>query len=182
MVKVIDLFKWIMFSQLEIGNLFLFYCDEVNCRNLNKYVGMIYFSNLCIEILQNMSLMWMIQEIVSGDQIVIMCCVGDFVVCNFFLINFGWVISVFDDLLVIDVLECLILIQVCMFDNVIDFNVLLVLQVMIINCKYCVIGLGMFGWYYLLVQQVIQWEFLDVEELVDCFYECINFLIIQVSV
>lgn len=181
MIKVIDLFKWIMVSQLEIGNFFMFYWDEVNWMNFNKYVGKVYFSNLCIEILQNMSLMWLIQEMISGDQIVIMCQVGDFVVCNLFLINFGCVVIVVLDLLFSDVLEWLVLIQVCMFDNVIDFNQLLVLQVIIINCKYCVIGLGIFGWYYLLVQQYIVWDVCQVEDYVDMLYECINYLVIQVS-
>ncbi len=53
-VKAIDLFKRIMLSQLETGNPFLFYRDEVNRRNPNKHAGMIYSSNLCTEILQNM--------------------------------------------------------------------------------------------------------------------------------
>ncbi len=51
-VKAIDLFKRIMLSQLETGNPFLFYRDEVNRRNPNKHAGMIYSSNLCTEILQ----------------------------------------------------------------------------------------------------------------------------------
>lgn len=29
----------------------MFYCDEVNRMNFNKYEGMVYFSNLCIEIM-----------------------------------------------------------------------------------------------------------------------------------
>ncbi len=38
-VKAIDLFKRIMLSQLETGNPFLFYRDEVNRRNPNKHAG-----------------------------------------------------------------------------------------------------------------------------------------------
>jgi ribonucleoside-diphosphate reductase alpha chain len=40
-VKAIDLFKRIMLSQLETGNPFLFYRDEVNRKNPNKHAGMV---------------------------------------------------------------------------------------------------------------------------------------------
>ncbi|MGH8088797.1 MAG: ribonucleotide reductase N-terminal alpha domain-containing protein, partial [Stenotrophomonas sp.] len=54
-LKAIDLFKRIMVSQLETGNPFMFYRDEVNRKNPNKHAGTVYSSNLCTEILQNMS-------------------------------------------------------------------------------------------------------------------------------
>src|SRR5690606_40689668 len=38
-VKAIDLFKRIMVSQLETGNPFMFYRDEVNRKNPNKHCG-----------------------------------------------------------------------------------------------------------------------------------------------
>src|SRR5690606_40618988 len=49
-VKAIDIFKRIMLSQLETGNPFMFYRDEVNRKNPNKHAGMVYSSNLCTEI------------------------------------------------------------------------------------------------------------------------------------
>src|SRR5690554_2946237 len=52
-VKAIDIFKRIMLSQLETGNPFMFYRDEVNRKNPNKHAGMVYSSNLCTEILQD---------------------------------------------------------------------------------------------------------------------------------
>ncbi|REN19164.1 ribonucleoside-diphosphate reductase subunit alpha, partial [Mycobacterium tuberculosis] len=48
-IKAIDLFKRIMVSQLETGNPFMFYRDEVNRMNPNKHAGNIYSSNLCTE-------------------------------------------------------------------------------------------------------------------------------------
>ncbi|KAG1285193.1 hypothetical protein G6F64_014270 [Rhizopus arrhizus] len=54
---------------------------------------MVYSSNLCTEILQNMSPTRMIQEIVSGAQIVTTRRAGDFVVCNLSSINLGRAIS-----------------------------------------------------------------------------------------
>ena len=54
-VPAIDLMKRILRSQLETGVPFMFYRDEVNRANANKHEGMIYSSNLCTEISQNMS-------------------------------------------------------------------------------------------------------------------------------
>lgn len=180
-VRAIDLFKRIMVSQLETGNPFLFYRDEVNRRNPNKHCGMIYSSNLCTEILQNMSPTRMIQEIVSGDQIVTTRRAGDFVVCNLSSINLGRAITAADDLLTRDVLERLIPIQVRMLDNVIDLNALPVPQATITNRRYRAIGLGTFGWHHLLAQQAIQWDAAEAEALADSLYERINFLTIQAS-
>ncbi|NLG59367.1 MAG: ribonucleoside-diphosphate reductase subunit alpha, partial [Gammaproteobacteria bacterium] len=81
-VKAIDIFKRLMVSQLETGNPFMFYRDEVNRKNPNKHAGMVYSSNLCTEILQNMSPTRLMQEIISGNQIVTTKQAGDFVVCN----------------------------------------------------------------------------------------------------
>lgn len=93
-VKAIEIFKRIMVSQLETGNPFMFYRDEVNRKNPNKHEGMVYSSNLCTEILQNMSPTRMMQEIISGNQIVTTKKAGDFVVCNLSSINLGRAITV----------------------------------------------------------------------------------------
>ncbi|GAB3051939.1 ribonucleoside-diphosphate reductase subunit alpha [Stenotrophomonas tumulicola] len=180
-VRAIDLFKRIMLSQLETGNPFLFYRDEVNRKNPNKHCGMVYSSNLCTEILQNMSPTRMIQEIVSGDQIVTTRRAGDFVVCNLSSINLGRAMAAPGDLLAADVLERLIPIQVRMLDNVIDLNTLPVPQATITNRRYRAIGLGTFGWHHLLAQQQVHWDDSEAEALADRLYERINFLTVQAS-
>lgn len=123
-VKAIDIFKRIMLSQLETGNPFMFYRDEVNRKNPNKHAGMVYSSNLCTEILQNMSPTRLMQEIISGNQIVTTRQAGDFVVCNLSSVNLGRAVVPQEDQgdLITDVLERLIPIQVRMLDNVIDLN------------------------------------------------------------
>lgn len=180
-VKAIDIFKRIMVSQLETGNPFMFYRDEVNRKNPNKHCGLIFSSNLCTEILQNMSPTRMIQEIISGNQIVTTKQAGDFVVCNLSSINLGRVITAQADLLGSDVLDRLIPIQVRMLDNVIDLNLLPVPQATITNQKYRAIGLGTFGWHHLLAQKQLHWNSTEAEELSDALYERINFLTIQSS-
>ncbi|MBB4127457.1 ribonucleoside-diphosphate reductase alpha chain [Xanthomonas translucens] len=180
-VKAIDMFKRIMVSQLETGNPFMFYRDEVNRMNPNKHQGMVYSSNLCTEILQNMSPTRVIQEMISGDQIVTTKQAGDFVVCNLSSVNLGRAVTAQPDLLSPDVLERLIRVQVRMLDNVIDLNDLPVPQATITNQKYRAIGLGTFGWHHLLAQKGIDWNSQQAEEYSDELYERINYLTIQAS-
>jgi len=180
-VKAIDMFKRIMVSQLETGNPFMFYRDEVNRMNPNKHQGMVYSSNLCTEILQNMSPTRVIQEMISGDQIVTTKQAGDFVVCNLSSVNLGRAVTAQPDLLSPDVLERLIRVQVRMLDNVIDLNDLPVPQATITNQKYRAIGLGTFGWHHLLAQKGIDWNSKQAEEYSDALYERINYLTIQAS-
>ncbi len=180
-IKAIDLFKRIMVSQLETGNPFMFYRDEVNRMNPNKHAGNIYSSNLCTEILQNMSPTRMIQEMISGDQIVTTKQAGDFVVCNLSSINLGRAVTAAPDLLSSDVLERLVPIQVRMLDNVIDLNQLPVPQATITNRKYRAIGLGTFGWHHLLALQQMEWNSAQAEDYADSLYERINYLTIQAS-
>lgn len=182
-VKAIDIFKRIMVSQLETGNPFMFYRDEVNRKNPNKHVGMVYSSNLCTEILQNMSPTRMMQEIISGNQIVTTKQAGDFVVCNLSSVNLGRAVLPQEGQgdLITDVLERLIPIQVRMLDNVIDLNDLPVPQATITNQKYRAIGLGTFGWHHLLAQKGIHWNTVEAEDYSDTLYERINFLTVQAS-
>lgn len=182
-VKAIDIFKRLMVSQLETGNPFMFYRDEVNRKNPNKHAGMVYSSNLCTEILQNMSPTRMIQEIISGNQIVTTKQAGDFVVCNLSSINLGRAVTppAGQGDLITDVLERLIPIQVRMLDNVIDLNALPVPQATITNQKYRAIGLGTFGWHHLLALKGIEWNSPQAEEFSDSLYERINYLTIQAS-
>jgi ribonucleoside-diphosphate reductase alpha chain len=180
-LKAIDLFKRIMVSQLETGNPFMFYRDEVNRKNPNKHAGTVYSSNLCTEILQNMSPTRMIQEMISGDQIVTTKQAGDFVVCNLSSINLGRAVTAAPDLLQTDVLERLVPIQVRMLDNVIDLNQLPVPQATITNRKYRAIGLGTFGWHHLLALKHIEWNAAQAEDYADTLYERINYLAIQSS-
>ncbi|EPF1990302.1 ribonucleoside-diphosphate reductase subunit alpha [Listeria monocytogenes] len=175
-VKAIDIMKRIMMSQLETGNPFMFYRDEVNRMNPNKHEGMVYSSNLCTEIMQNMSPTKMIQEIISGDQIVITKQAGDFVVCNLSSVNLGRAVVAEEG-----TLERLIEVEVRMLDNVIDLNELPVPQATITNQKYRSIGLGTFGWHHLLALKNIAWDSEEAEKYVDELYEQINYLAIRAS-
>lgn len=173
-VPAIDIMKRIMRSQLETGVPFMFYRDEVNRKNPNKHQGMIYSSNLCTEIAQNMSATEFESAELENDVIVTRRKPGDFVVCNLSSINLGRAVPD-------GVLERLIPIQVRMLDNVIDLNNIPVKQAARTNERYRGIGLGTFGWHHLLAVSGIAWESKQAVEFADKLYEKIAFLSIQSS-
>ncbi|KZE39013.1 ribonucleotide-diphosphate reductase subunit alpha [Bhargavaea cecembensis] len=173
-VPAIDIMKRIMRSQLETGVPFMFYRDEVNRMNPNKHEGLIYSSNLCSEIAQNMSATTASQEVLEDGVIVSRRTPGDFVVCNLSSINLGKAVPA-------GVLGRLIDIQVRMLDNVIDLNQIPVLQAQETNRRYRGIGLGTFGWHHLLAQNNIQWESEEAVEFADKLYEDIAYHTIRAS-
>jgi len=174
-VQAIDVMKGIMISQLEEGTPYMFYRDEVNRKNPNRHKGMIYCSNLCTEIAQNLSPTSITEEYETEDgDIVIVRKSGDFVVCNLSSINLPRAVEA-------EVLERLIPIQVRMLDNVIDINTLPVKQAKISNQRYRAIGLGTFGWHHLLAVKKIYWESEEAIQLADSLYETIAYLTIQAS-
>lgn len=173
-VPAIEIMKSIMRSQLETGTPFMFYRDEVNRKNPNRHLGMVYCTNLCTEITQNQSATKMMSERIDGDRIVIEKIPGDFVVCNLSSINLAKAVTA-------DVLERLIPIQVRMLDNVIDLNTIPVLQGQITNQKYRAIGLGTFGWHHLLALKKIKWESEEAVAFSNELYEKIAFFTIEAS-
>ncbi|WP_377887822.1 ribonucleoside-diphosphate reductase subunit alpha [Alkalihalobacillus sp. R86527] len=173
-IPAIDIMKRIMKSQLETGTPFMFYRDAVNRANPNKHKGMIYSSNLCTEIMQNMSATTVEEEVTKDGKIVITKTPGDYVVCNLSSVNLGKAVPA-------GVLERLIPIQVRMLDNVIDCNTIEVPQAQLTNEKYRGIGLGTFGWHHLLAKNKLVWESDEAVQYADELYETINFLTIEAS-
>lgn len=173
-IPAIDIMKRIMRSQLETGTPFMFYRDSVNRTNPNKHEGIIYSSNLCTEIAQNMKATVIKEQTLQGDEILIRKEAGELVVCNLSSINLGKAVPD-------NVLERLIPIQVRMLDNVIELNQIPVLQAKRTNERYRGIGLGTFGWHHLLALEGIQWESDESVEYADKLYEKIAFETIKAS-
>ncbi|MGN7408303.1 ribonucleoside-diphosphate reductase subunit alpha [Sporosarcina sp. SAFN-010] len=173
-VPAIEIMKRIMRSQLETGTPYMFYRDEVNRANPNKHAGIVYSSNLCSEIMQNMSATEFESVTLEDDIVVTRSKPGDFVVCNLSSVNLGKAVPA-------GVLERLIPIQVRMLDNVIDLNKIPVVQAQRTNSRYRGIGLGTFGWHHLLALEGIQWESDEAVEFADRLYEQIAYLTIRSS-
>ncbi|SFP61044.1 ribonucleoside-diphosphate reductase subunit alpha [Salibacterium halotolerans] len=174
-VPAIDIMKRIMKSQLETGTPYMFYRDTVNRDNPNKHAGLVYSSNLCTEIMQNMSPTTVKEEYLTEEGTIITeKSPGDMVVCNLSSISLAKSVRE-------DVLERLVPIQVRMLDNVIDLNTIDVLQARWTNERYRAVGLGTFGWHHLLALEGISWETDEAVELADRLYEKINYLTLKAS-
>ncbi|MDN7242361.1 ribonucleoside-diphosphate reductase subunit alpha [Planococcus sp. N028] len=178
--RAMDIMARIMVSQLETGTPYMFYRDEVNRQNPNKHLNgkgrtSIYCSNLCTEIMQNMSATTITKEYTDEDgNLVMIRKPGDFVVCNLSSINLPRAVKA-------EVLERLVPIQMRMLDNVIDLNTISVGQADATNKKYRAVGLGTFGWHHLLALEGIHWETEKAVELADKLYEEIAYHTIRSS-
>ncbi|MEL3974477.1 ribonucleoside-diphosphate reductase subunit alpha [Rossellomorea oryzaecorticis] len=173
-MPAIDIFKRIMISQLETGTPFMFYRDSVNRLNPNSHKGMIYCSNLCTEIAQNMSPTFLEEEKIEDGKIITVKHPGDYVVCNLASISLAKAVQD-------DVLPRVVEIAVRLLDNVIDLNDLPVLQARLTNQRYRGIGLGTFGWHHLLALRGLKWESDEAAEYCDSLYEEIAYHTIQAS-
>lgn len=175
-----DLVRLIIKSAAETGTPFAFYRDIVNKMNPNKHKGMIYSSNLCTEIMQNMSPMDIQNsEIVdeNGDTIIVeKTKAGDFVVCNLSSVVLGNV-DVKND----EELGYVVETQIRAMDNVIDLNYYSVPFAEVTNKKYRAIGLGTSGYHHMLANNFIHWTAEEHLEFADDVYERINYHAIKAS-
>ena len=180
-MSVKDLVRLIIKSLTETGTPFAFYRDNVNEMNPNKHVGMIYSSNLCTEIMQNMSAIETLDttiEIEDGDEVIVTKTKpGDFVVCNLASLVLGN-IDLEDDKELKDIVAT----TVRALDNVIDLNYYPIPYAKVTNRKYRSIGLGTSGYHHALVKAGM--AFSDIEDHLkwaDDLYERINFHAVTAS-
>ncbi|MFD2610896.1 ribonucleoside-diphosphate reductase subunit alpha [Paenibacillus gansuensis] len=173
-VPAIELMKKILAGAFETGTPFLFFRDTVNRANPNKHKGIIYCSNLCTEICQNMSATEFISTTHEDGVITAKVQAGDFVVCNLSSLNLGRVYSDED-------MEKVISCQMRMMDNVIDLNHYPVPQAEITNKKYRAVGLGTSGYHQWLVNERIHWESDEHVKRADELYERISYYAIKAS-
>ncbi len=179
-MPVKDIVRLIIKSAAETGTPFAFFRDTVNEMNPNKHKGMIYSSNLCTEIMQNMSSMEIKKsEIIdeNGDKVIIeKIKSGDFVVCNLSSIVLGNV-DVKDD----EELSYVVETQIRAMDNVIDLNYYSVPFAEVTNKRYRSIGLGTSGYHHMLANNLIHFTEDKHKDFVDDVYERINYHAIKAS-
>lgn len=180
-ISVKDMVRLIIKSLTETGTPFAFFRDAVNKMNPNKHKGMIYSSNLCTEIMQNMSAIETVsQEIETeeGDTVVVTKTKpGDFVVCNLASLVISN-INLEDD----EEVEYVVSTAVRGLDNVIDLNYYPLPYAKITNSKYRAIGLGTSGYHHALIKEGI--AFSDEEEhleFADRVYEKLNYYAVKAS-
>ncbi|MFQ7319070.1 MAG: ribonucleoside-diphosphate reductase subunit alpha [Massilimicrobiota timonensis] len=179
-MSVKEVVRLIIRSLVETGTPFAFNRDEVNEMNPNHHQGMIYCSNLCTEIAQNMKAMTFLEkEIVevNGESIVVeKTKPGDFVVCNLASLTLGR-INVDDE----QELQHVIQTTVRALDNVIDLNYYPLPYAKITNHQYRAIGLGTSGYHHLLSLKGIPFESEQHLQFVDQLYEKINYYTLEAS-
>lgn len=175
-----EIVRLILRSATETGTPFAFNRDTVNRANPNAHKGMIYCSNLCTEIAQNMSAISSESiEVLTQDQdkvVVTRTRPGDFVVCN--LASLCLANLPLDDA---ESLRNTIYSVVRALDNVIDLNYYPLPYAQITNQRYRSIGLGISGYDHALALKQIKWESEEHLEFVDRVFERINFMAIEAS-
>ena len=175
-----EVIRLVIKSAVETGTPFVFNRDIVNKMNPNGDKGIIYCSNLCTEIAQNMSAIELqSQEIVDvdGEKVVVTTTKpGDFVVCNLASLTLGR-LNVNSDKEMKETIQSV----VRALDNVIDINLFPLPYAKVNNSKYRPIGLGVSGYHHMLAKNGISWESDKHLEFADKVFEKINYYAIEAS-
>lgn len=175
-----EMVRLILKSAVETGTPFAFNRDLVNRANPNSHRGMIYCSNLCTEIAQNMSPIEPVsKEIieVNGETVIVDTTkAGEFVVCNLASLCLGS-LDVTDSQEVEDIVAS----AVRALDNVIDLNFYPVPYARVTNRRYRSLGLGVSGYHHMLAKHGIRWESREHLEFADQVFERINYAAIRAS-
>ncbi len=195
-MSVKEIVRLIIKSLVETGTPFAFNRDTVNRMNPNSHKGIIYCSNLCTEIAQNMSAMHVEEPEcinVNGETVVVRRTrPGDFVVCNLASLSLGKM-DVTDDgelrrtitvaMRALDnvILRRTITVAMRALDNVIDLNYYPIPYAQITSQQYRPVGLGTSGYHHMLVKQGIRFESEEHLDFSDRLYEKINYYALQAS-
>ncbi len=179
-IPVKEIVRLILKSVVETGTPFAFYRDTVNRLNPNPQAGMIYCSNLCTEIAQNMSAVESVRTEIkteAGDTVVqVTTRPGDFVVCNLASLNLGRI-----DVTSHEELRSVVRTAVRALDNVIDLNEAPLACARLTNGKYRSIGLGVSGYHHMLAKNAVRWESEEHLAFVDDVFSRINYAAIEAS-
>ena len=179
-VTLKDIIRLVLRSAAETGTPFTFNRDTVNRLNPNGHAGMIYCSNLCTEIAQNMQAIEEVSKEVQttdGDTVVVTVTrPGEFVVCNLASLSLGH-LPVTDTIYMEEIVST----AVRALDNVIDLNFYPTPYAKLTNQKYRSIGLGVSGYHHMLAKHGIIWESEEHLKFADTVFETINYAAILAS-
>ena len=172
-ISIKDIVRLVLRSAVETGTPFTFNRDTVNRANPNAHKGMIYCSNLCTEIAQNMAPIETVSKEVEtkdGDTVVVTTTrPGEFVVCNLASLSLGR-LPLEDE----EKMKEKVATVVRALDNVINLNFYPVPYAQITNQRYRSIGLGISGYHHALAKRRIKWESEEHLEFMDKVFETIN--------
>lgn len=179
-IKIKDLVRLIIKSVVETGTPFVFNRDHVNYMNPNPHKGIIYSSNLCTEIAQNMSGIEAVSQTIKtedGDTVVVTKTKpGDFVVCNLASLCLGRI-----DVNNKEELSYITKSAMRALDNVIDLNFYPIPYAKITNSAYRPVGLGISGYHHMLAKNKISWESQEHLDFIEKVFEDIHYFAIEAS-
>lgn len=179
-MSIKDIVRLVLRSAVETGTPFTFNRDIVNRANPNNHRGIIYCSNLCTEIAQNMSAIETVSTEIrteDGDMVVVKTVrPGDFVVCNLASLSLGH-LPLEDE----QQMKEKVATVVRALDNVIDLNFYPIPFAQITNHHYRSIGLGVSGYHHALAIRGIRWESEEHLSFMDKIFERINYAAIEAS-
>ena len=179
-MSIKDIVRLVLRSAVETGTPFTFNRDAVNRANPNNHRGIIYCSNLCTEIAQNMSAIETVSTEIrteDGDMVVVKTVrPGDFVVCNLASLSLGH-LPLEDE----QQMKEKVATVVRALDNVIDLNFYPIPFAQITNHHYRSIGLGVSGYHHALAIRGIRWESEEHLSFMDRIFERINYAAIEAS-
>ena len=179
-MSIKDIVRLVLRSAVETGTPFTFNRDAVNRANPNNHRGIIYCSNLCTEIAQNMSAIETVSTEIrteDGDMVVVKTVrPGDFVVCNLASLSLGH-LPLEDE----QQMKEKVATVVRALDNVIDLNFYPIPFAQITNHHYRSIGLGVSGYHHALAIRGIRWEIEEHLSFMDKIFERINYAAIEAS-
>jgi len=175
-VPAFEIWKRLLTVCFETGEPYIFFRDQANRINPNKHAGMVYSSNLCHEIVQNMSPSRHLGKEIDPEtgEITYRKKAGEVVVCNLGSINLG---KVHTEETIREVVPKL----VRLLDNVIEMNFYAIPEAEITNRKYRAIGIGVSNYHYCLVKNGIRWESEEHLSFADKLFELIAFYAIKGS-
>ena len=172
-ISIKDIVRLVLRSAVETGTPFTFNRDTVNRANPNAHKGMIYCSNLCTEIAQNMAPIETVSKEVEtkdGDTVIVTTTrPGEFVVCNLASLSLGR-LPLEDE----EKMKEKVATVVRALDNVINLNFYPVPYAQLTNQRYRSIGLGISGYHHALAKRRIKWESEEHLEFMDKVFETIN--------
>ncbi|HHJ64073.1 MAG TPA: ribonucleoside-diphosphate reductase subunit alpha [Aquifex aeolicus] len=175
-VSAFELWKRLLTVAFETGEPYIFFRDAANRLNPNKHAGMVYSSNLCMEIVQNMSATRHLSRSLDPEtgEITLRKKAGDVVVCNLGSVNLG---KVHTEEAIGEVLPKL----VRLLDNVIEMNYYAIPEAEFTNRRYRSIGIGVSNYHYCLVKNGIRWESEEHLRFADRLFELIAFYAVKGS-
>lgn len=204
-VSALDMMKKIMRSAVETGTPFIFFRDTVNRANPNKHAGMIYASNLCHEIAQNVGFSQLVSihtpttdnthnNDISANSLQSQKAAITYKARSQGLpTSYVQTVTQAGDMVTCNLnsinlgkisdqeLEHNINLQIRMLDNVITINQCPTPESRITSDKYRAIGLGTSGYHHYFVNHGIRWESDEHIKQADRLFEDIAYYAIKAS-